>query len=61
MLPEMAARQMRFDAKRGAIGFGSIHSGGANIAFIDGSVKFISDQTDREVLKRMAQASTRND
>ena len=49
------------DAKRGSIGFGSVHSGGANICLIDGSTRFVSDRMDREVLKRIAQASKVND
>jgi prepilin-type processing-associated H-X9-DG protein len=34
-------------------GFGSHHSGGLNVSFADGSSRFLSDQIDREVLRRL--------
>jgi prepilin-type N-terminal cleavage/methylation domain-containing protein/prepilin-type processing-associated H-X9-DG protein len=35
-------------------GFGSAHSGGAHMAFGDGSVRFLIDTTDAETLRRLA-------
>jgi prepilin-type N-terminal cleavage/methylation domain-containing protein/prepilin-type processing-associated H-X9-DG protein len=34
-------------------GFGSYHPGGVNVAFADGSTRFISEKTDPEVLKQL--------
>jgi len=34
-------------------GFGSAHPSGANFAFGDGSIRFLSDQLSREVLQRL--------
>ena len=38
---------------RGKVGYGSVHSAGANFAFADGSVQFQSDNTDKRVLEAL--------
>ncbi|MEO1526101.1 MAG: DUF1559 domain-containing protein [Planctomycetota bacterium] len=44
---------------QGSANFSSYHAGGANFAFADGSVQFLSEQIDMEVYQRLAQRNDR--
>jgi len=55
--------EIRFDSamlgvNRSAHGIGSVHPGGANVAFFDGSIKFLSDDTDPALLRALLMKSS---
>ncbi len=58
--PDLGIRSEWKAAKRGSIGYGSLHSGGANVCLVDGSVKFADEDVDPLVLKKLAQATFSN-
>ncbi len=58
--PTLGIRSSWNNAMRGSIGYGSVHSGGANVCLVDGSVKFVDEEIDPVVLKQLAQAKLPN-
>ena len=58
---KLAEKRSRYGATRARGEVGLCMVGLANLYKETRSVKFISDRTDREVLKRMAQASINDD
>ena len=54
---DVNALNKMINAAQDGTGLGSNHSGGVNVAFADGSVRFLSNATDLEMLRRLVTKS----